>query len=100
MAAWYERRGGSVVARNWRVRSGEIDLVVLDGGVLVVCEVKTRSGPRFGSPLEAVGPDKQRRLRHLALRFVDGNPRWRDRPLRFDVAAVTPEGIEVVTAAF
>jgi len=72
-AAWYESRGYTVVARNWRCREGEIDLVVARPGELVFCEVKARSSDRFGTPAEAVTPAKQRRLRALAARFLAGH---------------------------
>jgi putative endonuclease len=100
IADWYETEGYRVVARNWRVRAGELDLVVIRGKDLVFCEVKTRSSRRFGSPFEAVTPTKQRRIRGLALQFLDDNPRYRGSRLRFDVAAVEPGSVEVMEAAF
>ncbi|WP_232549720.1 YraN family protein [Propioniciclava soli] len=67
VAAHLERRGWCVLARNWRCAEGEIDLVATDpAGVAVVCEVKTRRGLGYGSPLEAVTWAKARRLRRLA----------------------------------
>src|SRR5665213_1943374 len=62
--------GLTVVARNWRCREGEVDIVALDGDVLVMCEVKTRRGVGFGTPLDAVTPAKAARLRRLALRWL------------------------------
>jgi putative endonuclease len=59
-------QGMTLLDRNWRCAAGEIDLVLRDGDTLVVCEVKTRSGSGFGSPLEAVTPDKFARIRRLA----------------------------------
>ncbi len=61
--------GMVVLDRNWRCDLGEIDLVLRDGSVLVVCEVKTRSSQRFGSPLEAVSAEKVARLKALAARW-------------------------------
>lgn len=100
VATWYVERGHTVVARNWRSGRGELDLVVARPGTLVFCEVKTRRGTSHGSPFDAITHDKQRRLRHLALRFLDAHPEHRARALRFDVAGVTPDGIEVIEAAF
>lgn len=97
---WYSERGYEIVARNWRVRAGELDLVVTRAGVLVFCEVKTRSGLGYGSPKEAVTPAKQRRIRSLALEFLRGNRLSRAAELRFDVASVLPGSVEVVTGAF
>jgi putative endonuclease len=62
--------GMVMLARNWRCELGEIDLVARDGSALVVCEVKTRRGLDFGTPLEAVTLRKLARLRRLAARWV------------------------------
>src|ERR1700722_5972991 len=70
VAAWDTTAGDDGVARNWRCAGGEIDLVALGpDGVVVVCEVKTRSSTAYGSPLEAVTVTKQRRLRQLGARW-------------------------------
>lgn len=82
-----EQAGLVVLDRNWRCTEGEIDIVAEDGDVLVVCEVKTRSGLAFGDPAEAVRAEKVRRLRRLALRWLAAHEvSWRD--LRFDVVTV------------
>src|SRR3954471_12575523 len=59
-------RGMVLLDRNWRCDAGEIDLVLRDGDVLVVCEVKTRSSVSCGTPQEAVTAAKLARLRRLA----------------------------------
>lgn len=102
MTEWYLSRGYTVLDRNWRCRSGELDLVVAgDGGATVVfCEVKTRAGSTYGSPFEAVTAAKQRRLRALAGRWLaEARPvALRPDELRIDVAAVRvgPGGTFVV----
>jgi putative endonuclease len=63
-------QGMVLLDRNWRCEAGEIDLVLRDGDVLVVCEVKTRSSLRYGTPHEAVTDIKVARLRRLAYRWV------------------------------
>ena len=63
-------QGMVLLDRNWRCDAGEIDLVLREGDVLVVCEVKTRSSAAFGHPLEAVDEAKADRLRELAVRWV------------------------------
>ena len=71
VAAYLQRRGWRVLARNWRCRLGEIDLVARDpDGVAVVCEVKARTGLGFGDPLEAITYAKLRRLRWLAAAWL------------------------------
>ena len=59
-----------VLERNWRCELGELDIVAREGRVLVVCEVKTRRGLGYGTPLEAVTPAKAARLRRLAARWL------------------------------
>ena len=88
-AAWeaYRDRGFRLVARNWRSRIGELDLVVERGGLVVFCEVKARRTSGYGGPFEAVTAAKQRKLRALAEAFLAGRPR--EERYRFDVASVT-----------
>ncbi|MGH3155596.1 MAG: YraN family protein [Streptosporangiaceae bacterium] len=69
-AEYLERNGMRILARNWRCSAGEIDIVAAHGRVLVVCEVKTRSSTRYGTPLEAITRAKLRRLRRLAIQWV------------------------------
>ena len=64
-------QGLVLLDRNWRCDAGEIDLVLREGRVLVVCEVKTRSSTAFGSPVEAVSEQKAERLRRLADRWLE-----------------------------
>jgi putative endonuclease len=67
---YLERAGLRVLDRNWRCADGEIDIVAAERQVMVVCEVKTRSSTRFGTPLEAISRTKQARLRRLASRWL------------------------------
>jgi len=99
-AAWYQAQGYEVVARNWRCRDGELDLVVAQGRMYVFCEVKSRSSDAFGAPVEAVTHDKQQRLRRLAARWLEDAAPALAREIRFDVAAVLNGRIEVIEGAF
>ena len=83
--------GFDQIARNWRCRLGELDLVVARDGLLVFCEVKTRSGAAFGGGYEAVTATKQRKLRHLAEAFLTSSS-IRPASIRFDVASVRLAG--------
>jgi putative endonuclease len=105
VARWYADAGYRVLDRNWRCREGELDVVVARGSVLVFCEVKTRRSTAFGTPAEAVTITKQRRLRTLAMRWLDAHPHARAKTLRFDVASVlaprdTSPQIDVIEGAF
>jgi putative endonuclease len=64
-------QGMVVLDRNWRCDLGEIDLVLRDGRVLVVCEVKTRSSTAYGEPVATVTEQKAARLRVLAARWLE-----------------------------
>ncbi|HVU74170.1 MAG TPA: YraN family protein [Mycobacteriales bacterium] len=85
-----EAAGMVVLDRNWRCRErelpGEIDVIARDGRDLVVCEVKTRTGTGF-SPLEAVTPDKQARLRRLGMAWLRQSGLRVD-VVRFDVISI------------
>ncbi|GGQ58057.1 YraN family protein [Couchioplanes azureus] len=97
-------QGLVVLARNWRCRDGEVDLILRDGEDVVFCEVKTRRGEAYGSPAEAVDRAKVQRLRKLASRWL-AQSTLRPREVRFDVVAVTPQPkgatrVEHLRAAF
>jgi putative endonuclease len=86
-AGFLTEAGLMVLGRNWRCPDGEIDIIALDGRTLVICEVKTRSGVRFGTPLEAVTRLKAQRLRRLAIAWVRAHGLVFDQ-IRIDVVGV------------
>lgn len=79
--------GMVVLDRNWRGRAGELDLVLRDGGVVVVCEVKTRSSVVCGTPHEALDAQKLGRLRRLAAEWLHEHD-VRASEVRIDLVAV------------
>ena len=99
------RRGYAILARRYRTRLGELDIVARQGDTLVFVEVKARATLRFGTPGEAVGWRKQRQLVLMARDFLARSRLWRV-PCRFDVVAVlVPEDgaaprVDVYPAAF
>lgn len=99
VARWYRQHGYEVVARNWRCREGELDVVARRPGTLVICEVKTRASDAFGGPAAAVSRAKQMKLRAAALRFLADHG-LHERDLRFDVACVVGATVDVIEAAF
>ena len=102
--SFLEEQGYIVLARNYRQRFGEIDIVAEDAGVLVFIEVKTRKNNRYGSPFEAVDTRKQRKLSMMAQDYITRN-KMEDCAARFDVVAVLlkkdscPE-VELIRDAF
>ena len=98
-----ERRGYEIIARRYRQRSGEIDIIARDGPTWVFVEVKARDSHEFGEAAEAVTPYKQRRIAQLARDYVTLH-RLSHCPCRFDVVSIhfdagRPE-IEVFQNAF
>lgn len=87
------RKKYRILARNWRDRGGEIDIVARDGGTLVFVEVKTRTSDTFALPVESVGYEKQRRLRRLAERYIMRSG-MSDCEARFDVISVLMRGVK------
>ncbi len=98
-----ERRGYAILARRFRTRHGELDIIAREGDVLVFVEVKTRSSDVFGGPLDAVTARKQRKLGRMALEYI-ARSRLSGVACRFDVVGVLRRGgeteIEVVANAF
>jgi putative endonuclease len=90
-ADYLEKAGFRILDRNWRCATGEIDIVAVDRHVFVVCEVKTRSGTRYGTPLEAVGRAKLRRLRRLAVEWLNAHGVRFDQ-IRIDIVGLVYEG--------
>lgn len=91
---WHQ--GYAILARRYRTRYGEIDIVAQDGDTFVFVEVKARRTDRFGTAAESVRPWKQRRMAAMALDYLA----WCDRlesPCRFDVVAIDGVGTERVT---
>ena len=96
--------GLQVLARNWRCAEGEIDIVAVEGGALVICEVKTRSSAACGLPVESVTRKKAERLRRLAYLWLQEHPAG-GVDVRFDVVSVMRRSsgaalVEHVRAAF
>ena len=88
------------MARNWRCRDGELDLIVRQGRIFVFCEVKARTTDAFGIPAEAVTRTKQARIRRLAARWLEEDAPVRPREIRFDVAAILGGQLELLEGAF
>lgn len=91
--ALLQARGLSLLARNYRCRLGEIDLVMRDGDELVFVEVRARGGERHGGAAGSVDAHKQRRLHRAARHYLMTHPHAASLPARFDVVAISgPDG--------
>jgi putative endonuclease len=89
------QRGYAILARNYRCRLGEVDLVALDGRTVVFIEVKTRCGTLVDAALDAVDSRKQRQIARVAEHYVTTH-RLEDRDVRFDVVGVWRDGAALV----
>lgn len=99
-AAHLEGRGLKVLARNYRCRGGEIDLVCRDGATLVFVEVRLRSGSRFGGAAQSITAAKRGRLLLAARHYLAGKL---ESPCRFDAVlldALDPRRIDWIRDAF
>jgi putative endonuclease len=98
-----EREGYAILARRYRVRIGEIDIIALDGACLVFVEVKARTSGRFGGAAVAVTPGKRRKIVAVALDYL-ARHRVRAAACRFDVVTVAFGGpapsVQIIRNAF
>jgi len=90
-AEYLESCGLRIVDRNWSCATGEIGIVAVDRQTLVVVEVKSRTGMRYGNPLEAVSRAKRARLRRLAVQWPNAHGVRFDQ-VRVDVVGLVPDG--------
>lgn len=87
-AAALIEKGFRILDRNWRCRFGELDIVAESGDMLVVIEVRSRSGTTsFGTPSESVNARKMIQVRNTAQHYIH-QKRYYERPIRFDVISV------------
>lgn len=91
-ARFLEARGLTILARNFRRRAGEIDIVARDGETLAIVEVRARTTRRYGGAAASVGPRKQQRLIRAAQLLLAAHPEWRRMPARFDVVVEEGDG--------
>ena len=96
---YLEKNGYSIVARNYRKRCGEIDIVAVKDDIIAFVEVKTRSSNAFGAPAEAVDYKKQKKYRDIANFYIKSKG-YEDVSVSFMVAEVLGEEINLISEAF
>ena len=96
----YRLRGYRILGANVWIAGYELDLVVRRGRRIAFVEVKSKSGDRFGDPLEMVGPEKQRRIRRAAEAWLAANPALAGLEASFEVVAVRGDRLQRLRQAF
>jgi putative endonuclease len=96
----YRLRGYRILGRNVWAGGHELDLVARRGRRLVFCEVKEKTGPRFGDPFEMVHAEKRRRLRRAGEAWLQAHPDHGGLDVRFDVVGVWEGRLRRVVGAF
>lgn len=98
-AVYLREQGFRVLARNYRKKFGELDIVALTGDVLVFVEVRSKKNTHYGTPAETISRQKRARLTRAAEAYL-AHSRMGDMPCRFDVIAIVGETIEHIVDAF
>jgi putative endonuclease len=99
-ARWYRLRGWTILGANVWAGGNELDLIARRGRQLRFVEVKEKRGPRYGDPVEAVGAEKQRRIRRAAETWLAARPDLDGLSIGFDVVAVRDGRLERLADAF
>lgn len=98
--AHLEKHGLTLVARNFRCKCGEIDLIMTDDDVLVFVEVRFRKREDYGSALESVTASKQKKIHNSAQYYLQTKALGESQAIRFDVVAMSPNDIQWIQHAF
>ena len=99
-ALFLEKKGMRIITRNFRHRSGEIDIIAADGDTLVFIEVKTWSVYGIEALEQGLDKKKQHRIIETAKYFLSSNRKYRYMAIRFDVVFIAPRGITHLASAF
>jgi len=91
---YLEKNGYIILARNWRHKHYEVDIIAAKNKLLHFVEVKTRNGLQFGYPEECIGKEKMQFLKNAAAAYQYQHPNWKY--IQFDVIAITLEGNKII----
>lgn len=98
--SYLEQEGYQILARNFRCRQGEIDIIAHNGSYLCFIEVKRRKNTTSGHPLEAISPNKIRRICKTALYYLQSSHLPESTAMRFDVISIIGEEVSLLRDAF
>ena len=86
-----EKKGFSLIEKNFYCRLGEIDLIMKDNTFLVFIEVRLRNNPNYGSALATITPRKQKKIIRSAQYYLQTHPQYQKLPCRFDVIGINAQ---------
>lgn len=96
-----KKQGHKIVARNFRSKQGEIDIVsTLGRTLLVFTEVRSKHDTSYGHPVETIDTNKQRKIRETAALFLHQHTTYQNYQCRFDVVTIVGEGKQAVLEYF
>ena len=98
-ARFLRSQGLRLLARNYRSRFGEIDLIMSDANTVVFVEVRFRQGNKFGGALSSVTPAKQKKIRLTAACYLQSHPRLANHSCRFDVIGLSQTSAKTASAS-
>lgn len=99
VAKAYDQAGVALLAKRWRGKSGEIDLIFLQDGIYIFCEVK--AAPTHDLALERLRPAQMRRIKAAASEYMSCTPKGQLSDVRFDLAVVNGQGqVRILENAF
>lgn len=87
---YLKERGYTIIETNYRCKLGEIDIIARDGAMVVIVEVRTKTGLAFGRPEESINQEKAKKLHRLALQYIQSHYH-QEMPSRIDLVAVILE---------
>ena len=99
-AIYLVNQGYEIIERNFRCKTGEIDIIAKDGEYIVFVEVKYRRDRMCGAPIEAVDFVKQRKISKVAAYYLMKRDYGFENPIRFDVVGILGEDIKLIKNAF
>ena len=99
-ASFLEGKGLSIIAKNFRSRLGEVDIIAVDGETLIFAEVKAWSKYGLDSLEQSINSKKQRKIIETANYFLSLNRKYKYMAIRFDVIFISPSGITHLASAF
>jgi len=99
-SGYLEKKGMRILERNFRSRTGEVDIIALDGETVIFAEVKTWSAYGIDALEQSLDSKKRRKIIETSKYFLSLHREYKYMAIRFDVIFISPEGITHIASAF